>query len=143
MHGLLRPCQVLISADHNKHHLPELKYLKVPNDENHIHNSGREELKGILPSQIPYSGPSLKLVTSCFTPDLRFPLHARKKTSGQAKEGNWSSGTVHTKPASHRQALRHYFGKTRHHIYIIKFTILKILMANFGIPWKYAFWYLQ
>lgn len=33
--------QVSISADHNKHHLPELKYLKLSNDEDHIKNSGR------------------------------------------------------------------------------------------------------
>lgn len=39
VHGLLRPPQVPISVDHNKHDLPALKYLKLSNDEDHIHNS--------------------------------------------------------------------------------------------------------
>lgn len=103
----------------------------------------QEKLKGILPSKGLHSGSSLKLHISCFISDLRFPLHATKKTSGEAREGDWSSGTVHTKTVPHRQALRHYFGESRHHIYVVKFSTLKILTANFRIPWKYAFWYLQ
>lgn len=71
----------------------------------------QEELKDILPSQVLYSGSSLKLGISCFIPDLRCPLHVMKKTSGQAREGDCSSSTVHTKTVWHRQVLRHSLEK--------------------------------
>jgi len=51
VHGLLRPRYVPISADRNKHYLPELKYLKLPNDRRNTYTTweGKKSSRAFFP----------------------------------------------------------------------------------------------